>query len=367
MITRFRLLRLIAVSAAFLVAVAAYGQFGQLQKTYPGLFGREFVLHPTQPYIYTTMQLQDSIAIINTNTLALEKVVPIGSVPQGLAISPDGNRLYVANSNSNLIGVLDTNARTTLPSIPVPENPRDVEVGGDGRLFVLGTNSIMQVNPTTGAAAGPNVGGAYGGELEISPNKDRLYYGDSGLSPSSLSQFDITVNPPVLLWQGTAGSNGQDLDISHDGNFISYTCGAGMSGYGYTIAKFRTSDMAIVGRFNTDAYPHALAFSPDDAVTYTVHRPESILVWDANTFASLGTIHVAGSNLGGISEMLVDRTGRHLFAQYSDSYHGIYELRVYDTGRTVPEPAGATLALIGLIGASQRRLGCRNSCYLRLW
>ena len=337
----------------FLTPTTALAQLGRLEATYPSLGVSKFVLHPTQPYIYATVWSHNSVAIINTNTLVLEDLVSIGSGPQGLAITSDGSRLYVANASSNFIGVLDTETRLALPSIPVSETPRDIEIGADGRLYVLGADSLMQLDPMDGATIGPNVGSSsmvYSGELEISPNKDRLYYADHGLSPASLYQFDITVEPPRKLWEsphgGTSGSNGQDLSISHDGSFISYPAGAGQ--IGYSIAKYRTSDMAILGTFNTGAYPREIAFSPDDAIAYTVHEAGSIDAWDTSTFSSLGTFSTTGSNISRMSELHVDRTGRHLFAAYTDTYYGNYELRVYDTGRVVPEPNALMLVCIGV-------------------
>jgi YVTN family beta-propeller protein len=367
MTTRVQLIGLVVFQVLSIDALAHGAQMGTLEQTYPNLGVNKFVLHPTQPYIYATVPSHNSVAIINTNTLTLENMVFIGSGPNGLAISPDGHRVYVANASSNFIGVLDTNSRTTLPSIQVREAPLDVEVGVDGRLYVLGNDTLMQINPATGATAGPNIGTSfmvYSGELEISPNKDRLYYADYGLSPASLYQFDVTANPPVKLWEsphgGTSGSNGQDLNISHDGSFISYPCGAGQ--IGYSIAKYRTSDMAILGTFNTGAYPREIAFSPDDTVAYTVHTAGLIDVWDTTTYRSLGTIRTTGTNVSDISELLVDRTGRHLFAAYSDSYYGNYELRVYDTGRVVPEPLSVGLALIGLLSIACRGLGSPRQC-----
>src|SRR6185436_9022461 len=132
----------------------------------------------------------------------------------------------------------------------------------------------MQIDPATGQSVGANLPNVfvYGGELAISPSRDRLYYADYGLSPASLYQFDLTVSPPKLLWEsphgGLSGSNGQDLAISPDGSFVSYACGAGQGGY--VIAKYRTSDMAILGTFNTDAYPREITFSPDGTTAYTV-------------------------------------------------------------------------------------------------
>lgn len=129
--------------------------------------------------------------------------------------------------------------------------------------------------------------------------------------------------------------------------FISYPCGAGQ--IGYSIAKYGTSDMSILGTFNTGAYPREIAFSPDDAVAYTVHTDRLVDVWDTSTFQSLGDFPTSGSNVSRISELMVDRSGKHLFAAYSDSYYGNYELRVYDTGRLVPEPVSLGLLLSGLV------------------
>jgi YVTN family beta-propeller protein len=334
------------ISLTFFGLASAQAGFGTLEKTYPDWGVSKFVLHPNLPYIFASINTHDSVAMINTNTLNVEQLIPVGSRPHGLAIAPDGSELYVANSNSKSISVINTSSRSVVRDLMFTSFVSDVEVGADGRLYVQGQDELMQIHPSTGASVGPSFGSfVYSGELEISPGKDRLYYADYGLSPSSIYQYDITQNTPSLLWEsghGDSGSNGQDLQISHDGSFISYPCGAGQGGY--KIAKYRTSDMAIVGSFDTSAYPREIAFSPDDAVAYTVNESYSIKTWSTSTFSSLGTIPVAGTNVGEVSELFVDRTGQHLFAAYSDTYYNNFELRVYGTGRfVVPEPSSAVL------------------------
>ena len=53
-----------------------------------------FAMHPTQPVMYATIPLQNSLAIINTNTLAAGTVF-VGSRPTSLALSPDGSKAYI--------------------------------------------------------------------------------------------------------------------------------------------------------------------------------------------------------------------------------------------------------------------------------
>ena len=114
---------------------------------------------------------------------------------------------------------------------------------------------------TTGASTGPSIGGflVYSGSMEISPDRNTLYYADYGLSPGTIYKFDVSGPTPVLVYEtpfDAVGENGQDLELSHDGTFLSYATGGGQNGT--QIAKFRTSDFATLGSFNTGAYPRQM-------------------------------------------------------------------------------------------------------------
>src|SRR4029077_10646130 len=132
---------------------------------------------------------------------------------------------------------------------------------------------------------------------------------------STLYRFDVSTTSPSLTWKtpfGSVGSNGQDVTLSHDGSFISYATGSGQNGY--QIAKIRTSDHAILGSFNTGAYPRVIAFSPDDQLAYAVHTDGEIDLFNTNTFLAAGKILASGQ----ASDLALDSTGRYLFASYTD-------------------------------------------------
>ncbi|RLU81358.1 hypothetical protein CTZ27_33015 [Streptomyces griseocarneus] len=68
------------------------------------------------------------------------KVLPLtgphgSALPGGMALSPDGSRLYVALGGSNTLGVVDTAAMKLVREIPVGNAPRQV-VLADGRAYV---------------------------------------------------------------------------------------------------------------------------------------------------------------------------------------------------------------------------------------
>jgi YVTN family beta-propeller protein len=313
-----------------------------------------FVAHPTLPVIYASLPSLNSVAVIDRQTLAVVATVPIGSNPRGMTLSADGSRLYVANSGSNFVGIIDTATNTTLPSLAVPVQPTDLAFGTNNRLFVLSGGDLRQVDATTGASAGPNLGSNQsfigGGAIRISPDRQTLYHGGYGSSPTYLTKFNVATSTPTVLKAFATGSNGQDLELSTDGAIVSHPNGAP-----YEIAVYRTSDLLTLGTLNTGAYPREVAFSPDARVAYAVHTSGQIDVFDLQTYLSLPRF--AGSSEA--DELFVDPTGRYLFASYADASTGYTGTRVYDTGRVaVPEPGTAVaagLAAAGGLLARRRR------------
>jgi YVTN family beta-propeller protein len=57
-----------------------------------------------------------------TNTV-IDSAIHVGIEPAGVAVSPDGSKLYVANSASNNVSVIDTATNTVIATIPVGSHP----------------------------------------------------------------------------------------------------------------------------------------------------------------------------------------------------------------------------------------------------
>jgi YVTN family beta-propeller protein len=56
--------------------------------------------------------------------------VAVGTRPWGLALSPDGSRLYTANGPSNDVSVVDTAALSLVARIAAGRSPWGVAVAG---------------------------------------------------------------------------------------------------------------------------------------------------------------------------------------------------------------------------------------------
>jgi YVTN family beta-propeller protein len=96
-----------------------------------------------------------TVSVIDTERNALIKDLDVGLHPSAMALSPKGDRLYVANANSDTVSVIDTETDTVLHSIsvrpdkraPIGSAPNALAVSPDGKtLYVAnGANNAIAV------------------------------------------------------------------------------------------------------------------------------------------------------------------------------------------------------------------------------
>lgn len=114
----------------------------------------------TRDRLYVSNSVNDSIEAYDVRThkrLWRTVIAPVkelsglrGVLPFGLALSPDGKRLYVAESGINAVGVLEAQTGKVLGHIPVGWYPARVAVSPDGKH--------LYVSNGKGFGAGPNGG-----------------------------------------------------------------------------------------------------------------------------------------------------------------------------------------------------------------
>lgn len=131
------------------------------------------------PKAYVTLQGVDDVSIVNTATnTVLADSIKVGTTPVGLALTPDGSQLYVANFASDSISVVDTVANKVIATITVGKGPRSVLFNTNGTLAYVanhqaGTVSIIDMSRKS-AIASISVGkGPWG--MAISANGANLF------------------------------------------------------------------------------------------------------------------------------------------------------------------------------------------------
>jgi len=131
-------------------------------------------LASTDKYVFVSNGNNDNITVIDIENDTIVKEIFIkpheavkhfrGVIPFGLAVDPDFNRLYVAESGINAVGVIDIQSLEVEGHIPVGWFPSKLKVTPDGKYIIV-TNA-------KGYGSGPN------GGIDIPVGPEGTYIGN---------------------------------------------------------------------------------------------------------------------------------------------------------------------------------------------
>ena len=63
------------------------------------------------------------VSVIDATTNMVNATIPVGSFPVGVAVSPDGGKVYVADYSADTVSVIDTATNAVSATIPVVKTP----------------------------------------------------------------------------------------------------------------------------------------------------------------------------------------------------------------------------------------------------
>jgi len=92
------------------------------------------------------------VVIINGLDYAVEASVTVGSNPFGVAVTPDGRKLFVANNNAASVSVVDITSKQVISTIGVGIEPVRVAITPDGNKVLVSnktSSSVTLINAMT--------------------------------------------------------------------------------------------------------------------------------------------------------------------------------------------------------------------------
>ncbi len=88
----------------------------------------EIIGTPNGTKVYVANSGSDNISVIDTTNNTVIATGNVGSIPVGVAASPDGTHVYVANNASNNVSVINTTTNTVTATIEGLNKPFRVAV-----------------------------------------------------------------------------------------------------------------------------------------------------------------------------------------------------------------------------------------------
>ena len=141
-------------------------------------------LNPRAPRAYVAIANEDQVAVINTATMSLERVLSVqrpqggGESPVAVAVTPDGRRLLVAEAAADELAVFALPSGVLIGRIPTAAYPADVQVAGRRLLWIAAKGFGSGANPN-----GPNPISTSDNNLLQHPGTAVLSSGRAGIMP----------------------------------------------------------------------------------------------------------------------------------------------------------------------------------------
>ena len=134
----------------------------------------------------------NSVSVIDTSSNTVVTTVPVGTQPNGVAVTPDGTRAYVANGGGD-VWVISTSNNTVLAKVVVGGYPTAVAITPDGtRAYVTRANgnsvSVIATSSNT-VTATISVGTAPAG-IAVTPDGKSAYVTNVGTGSGPVSVID---------------------------------------------------------------------------------------------------------------------------------------------------------------------------------
>jgi len=210
---------------------------------------------------------------INTQTLKIEKVIPVGAVPKFNAVSPDNRFALASNWCSWDLSVIDINKNREVERVKLGAYPRGIVVTPDSKnayVAIMGSSNIAKVNLIDFSVEWlRNIGNAPR-HLTIDPNGNYLYATLNG--EGNVAKIDLKTGE--VAKKVLTGKAPRSMTISDDGKLL-YV----VNYFSNTVSKVRTSDMKVLQKVKVNSSPIGITYDPETNQVWVACYSGSIMVF----------------------------------------------------------------------------------------
>ena len=228
--------------------------------------------------LYVTNTKSGSISIIDTNTFEVTGTIPLGQgKPNRVAFHPDGKTAWVVYDKSHDLGVIDADQKKLVRRVKIGGNPYNLAFSPDGRsLYVLDWSSDTSIDEVIVYDLTTE---RIGGRVEVSTwpahgvtSRDGKLLYVSGETAGDVTVIDAGTRTIVgRVVHG--GGDAMGLALTADGKTLYAAAGENK-----TIVKVDTATNRTVGAIPVPGIVHDAVLTPDGKFLYTTLRKANKVV-----------------------------------------------------------------------------------------
>ena len=187
---------------------------------------------PDGKTVYVTNQGDGTVSVINTATdtvigSAIDVGCPIANcgrkttnIPSGIAVTPDGSKVYVGNLGAPGYASVIATASNTVTTINTKKATTGVAVKPDGSKVYLGSlnGQVLAIDVATNSLGhGSTIGVGSGSEgVAVTPDGSKVYVADSAVGTVSV----INTGTNKVIGSIAVGSDPQGVSVTSDGSKV---------------------------------------------------------------------------------------------------------------------------------------------------
>jgi YVTN family beta-propeller protein len=211
---------------------------------------------------------------VDVARLRIDRVIPVGSVPKYLTVTPDGRWLLVSNWCSYSVSVVDLRTGREAARVPVGPYPRGLAVDPSSRtayVAVMGADHVAVLDLRTRKVA-RTLGGTGRGprHLVLSADGRTLWATVNG----SARVIQLALPTGEVVRRVSTGAAPRTMAIAPDGRAL-YVVNYESD----TVSKVRASDLAVLQTVGTDHHPIGVTVDPGTGDVWVASYAGSIRVF----------------------------------------------------------------------------------------
>jgi YVTN family beta-propeller protein len=262
---------------------------------------------PDGSKVYVANTSDNTVSVISTATNQVTATVPVGTNPVGAAATPDGSSVYVTNEGSGNVYVISTATDQVIAIVAVGAGPFGVAVTPDGDVVYVanvGSNNVSVIATATNTVVDTIPVGTSPQGVAINPNGTKIYVANaSSNNVSVITRSVITFSRALNFNQRdtvsatvAVGAQPFGVAVTPDGGTVYVTNSHQQQSVGGSVSVIAASSNTVTQTITVGNLPFGVAVTPDGSKVYVANMSDAtVSVISTASNMATGTVTV-GSN-----------------------------------------------------------------------